>query len=132
MQMVRRGMVKGMEITSNASHFTPCEPCLQGKQTHNKIHKVTETCADVVLGHVFSDVCGKMGMCSHRGFEYFVTFTDDKSRKVFVTGLHKKSKVTCHLKAFIAYTEVETGQCLHILCSDRGGEYTGGGTWANT
>jgi hypothetical protein len=125
-QMVRKGMVKGMEITGNATCTTPCEPCLQGKQTHDEIHKATETCADVVLGCVFSDVCGKMGTCSHRGFEYFVTFTDDKSRKVFVAGLHKKSEVTCHLKAFIACVEVETGQCLRILCSDRGGEYMGG------
>jgi hypothetical protein len=125
-QMVRKGMVKGMEITGNAMHTTPCEPCLQGKQTHDEIHKATETHADVVLGRVFSDVCGKMGMCSHRGFEYFVTFTDDKSRKVFVAGLHKKSEVARHLKAFIARAEVETGQHLHILCSDGGGEYMGG------
>jgi hypothetical protein len=125
-QMVRKGMVKGMEITGNAMHTTPCEPCLQGKQTHDEIHKATESCADVVLGRIFSDVCGKMGTCSHRGFEYFVTFTDDKSCKVFVAGLHKKSEVTRHLKAFIARTEVETGQCLHILRSDGGGEYMGG------
>jgi hypothetical protein len=126
-QMVRKGMVKGMEITCNATHTTPCEPCLQGKQTCNEIHKATEMHADVVLGHVFSDVCGKMGTCSHRSFEYFVTFTDDKSRKVFVVGLHKKSEVARHLKAFITCTEVETGQRLHILRSDGGGEYTGGG-----
>jgi hypothetical protein len=125
-QMVRKGMVKGMEITGNVTRTTPCEPCLQGKQTCDEIHKATETHADVVLGRVFSDVCGKMGTCLHHGFEYFVTFTDDKSRKVFVAGLHKKSEVAHHLKAFIAHAEVEMGQCLHILRSDRGGEYTGG------
>jgi transposase InsO family protein len=62
---------------------------------------------------------------SHRGFEYFVTFTDDKSSKVFIVGLHQKSEVARHLKAFIARAKVETGQRLRILRSDGGGEYIG-------
>ena len=51
---------------------------------------------------------------------------DDKSCKVFIVGLRQKSKVTHHLKAFIARTEVETGHCLKVLRSNGGGEYTGG------
>jgi len=126
MRMVRKGMVKGMEINSSTSRTSPCEPCLKGKQTRAEIHKTTETRADIVLGRVFSDVCGKMSTRSHRGFEYFVTFTDDKSRKVFVEGLHQKSDVERHLKAFIARAEVETGQRIKVLRSDGGGEYIGG------
>jgi transposase InsO family protein len=126
-RMVKNGMVKGMEISGTATPTTPCEPCLKGKQTRAEIQKTTETRADTVLGRVFSDVCGKLATRSHRGFEYFVTFTDDKSRKVFVAGLHQKSEVARHLKAFIARTEVETGHRLKVLRSDGGGEYTGGG-----
>lgn len=55
-----------------------------------------------------------------------MTFTDDKSRKVVVEGLHLKSEVERHLKAFIARAEIETGQRVKVLRSDGGGEYTGG------
>jgi GAG-pre-integrase domain len=126
MCMVRKGMVKGMEISGSATTTTPCEPCLKGKQMCTEIQKITETHADVVLGRVFSNVCGKLATCSHHNYKYFVTFMDDKSHKVFIVGLHQKSEAACHLKAFIACTEVKTGQCLKILHSDGGGEYTGG------
>jgi hypothetical protein len=79
MRMVKKGMVKGMEISGSTSRTSPCEPCLKGKQTRTEIHKTTETRADIALGHIFSDVCGKLPTRSHRGFEYFVTFTDNKS-----------------------------------------------------
>ena len=114
-----------MEINGKAALSTPCEPCLKGKQTHAEIHKTTDTHANTVLGRVFSDVCGKLATRSHHGFEYFMTITDDKSHKVFVTGLHQKSKVVRHLKVFIARAELETGQRLKVLRSDGGGEYTG-------
>jgi transposase InsO family protein len=125
LRMVRKGMVKGMEITGTSTPPTPCEPCLKGKQTRAEIRRSTDSRADIILGRVFSDVCGKLPMRSHDGYEYFVTFIDDCSRKVFVAGLPLKSDVARHLKAFIARTEVETGQRLNVLRSDGGGEYTG-------
>ena len=92
-RMVKNGMVKGMEINGKATLSTSCKPCLKGKQTHAEIHKSTDMHTNTVLGHVFLDVCGKLATCSHRGFEYFMTITDDKSRKVFVAGLNQKSEV---------------------------------------
>ena len=119
-------MVKGMEISNKATPTTPCEPCLKGKQIHTEIQKTMEMCADTVLGHVFSNVHGKLATCSHHGFKYFVTFMDDKSCKVFIAGLHQKSEVMRHLKASIACTKVETRHRLKVLRSNEGGEYTGG------
>jgi hypothetical protein len=58
--MVHKGMVKGMEISGTSTHTMPCKPCLKGKQIHAEIQKHTETHAEVILGHVFSDVCGKL------------------------------------------------------------------------
>jgi len=64
-------------------------------------------------------------MCkSHKGFEYFVTWVDDKSHKVFINRLRAKSEVFEHFKVFIAQAELETGNQALMLCSDRGGEYT--------
>jgi hypothetical protein len=91
--MVRKGMVRGMEITNDSTCTPHCEPCLKGKQTLTKIRKATETRANNVLGRIFSDVCGKLPTKSIEGYEYFVMFTDDKSHNVQVFGLKHKS---CH------------------------------------
>ncbi len=125
LQMAHKGMVKGMAISGTSTCTSPCEPCLKGKQTQAEIQKHTETHANTVLGCVFSDVCGKLPTHSHKGFDYFMTFIDDKSCKVFIASLHRKSDVTQHLKALITCVKVETGQRVKILCSDGGSKYTG-------
>ena len=125
MRMVRRGMVRGMEIVGSSSQPTPCEPCLKGKQTRSEILKHTEMRSDTVLGCIFSNVCGKLPTRSHVGYEYFATFVDDKSRKVFVVGLKHKSDVARNLKDFIAHAETQTGERVKVLRSDGGGEYIG-------
>ena len=125
MRMMKRGMVRGMEIVGGSSKAAPCEPCLKGKQTRSEILKHTETRSDTVLGRVFSDVCRKLPTRSHVGYEYFATFVDDKSRKVFVVGLKHKSDVAKNLKDFIAHAETQTGERVKILRSDGGGEYIG-------
>jgi transposase InsO family protein len=123
--MTEENMVTGMEVMKSDPPSTPCEPCVKGKQTRSEIAKTTETRADTVLGRIFSDVCGRMTR-SHEGYEYFVTWTDDKSRKVFVNGLKAKSDVAEHLKVFIARAENETGRRVAALRSDGGGEYLAG------
>jgi hypothetical protein len=60
----------------------------------------------------------------HQGFEYFVTWIDDKLHKVTVHRLCQKSKVEEALKVFVSGAKVETGMTAQILCSDGGGEYT--------
>ena len=116
-----------MVITSNSSPSSHIyEPCIKGKQTRAKIQKKTDTCANLVLGHVFSDVCTLFSSCSRQGFLYFITWIDDKSCKVFVNAMKEKSEVAQHLRTFIASVELKTGQKLKVLRSDGGGEYTAG------
>ena len=100
--MARKGMTKGMEIIGgNNPSFHICEPCIKGKQICAEIHRETDTCADVVLSHIFSDVCILFTTCSYQGFLYFVTWINDKSCKVFVDAMKEKSEVVKHLHAFI-------------------------------
>jgi hypothetical protein len=125
LDMTKKGMVRGMEIIGTSSHTpNPCEACLKGKQTRAEIQKSTESRAAETLGRIFSDVCGPLPTCSHRGFSYFVTWIDDASCKVFVAGMREKSEVFSHLKAFVTRAELGTGMSLKILRSDGGGEYT--------
>jgi hypothetical protein len=121
--MVRKGMVKGMDIVGSHSPPDTCEACLKGKQTRAEINKTTESRAADILGRVFSDLCRKLPTRSHQGFEYFVTWIDDASPKVFVTGLREKSEVAEHLKSFVARVELDTGKRLKVLRTDGGGEY---------
>lgn len=123
-RMVKKGMVRGMEITGGI-HPDTCEPCIKGKHMRSEISKHTETRSETILGRIFSDVCGKLPTRSHQGYEYFATFVDDKSRKVHVAGLKRKSDVAQNLKDFVACAENETGQSVKILRSDGGGEYIG-------
>ena len=120
--MHTKNLVTGMQITQGTTLATPCEPCLKGKQMCAEIHKTTGTQSDVVLSRIFSDVCGHMTK-SHENYEYFVTWIDDKSRKVFVNGVKLKSEVVGCLKVFVKRVEVETNHCVVSLCSDRGGKY---------
>jgi GAG-pre-integrase domain/Integrase core domain len=124
--MAKKGMVKGMEITGRNMPTSLCKPCLKGKQTHTKIQKTTEMYTDVVLGHIHSDLYGKLLMQLHQGYLYFVTWIDNKSHKVYVAGLHEKSNVLGPLKAFIIQAQVETGQHVNTLHTDGGGEYIRG------
>jgi hypothetical protein len=114
-----------MTIEGALDVTTICEPCLAGKQSRIDIAKSTSTRATEVLGRVFSDICGKLPTRSRERFEYFATFTDDKSRKVYVAGLKLKSNLLHRLKVFVARVERETGKALKVLRSDGGGEYTG-------
>jgi hypothetical protein len=67
-----------------------------------------------------------MSTQSHQGFEYFVTWVDNNSCKVFVHGLQQKLDVEQASKAFILHAKVETGMPVQALHSDGGGEYTAG------
>jgi len=42
---------------------------------------------------MFLDICGKLPTASHQGYKYFITFTDDCSKKVFMARLREKSEV---------------------------------------
>jgi len=122
--MADEELVTGMMISDREPCAQLCEPCLKGKQTCEKIHKTTSTHSEHVLGHIFSDMCGPLPTQSHRGYKYFVTFTDDKSHWVSIAPLKEKSEVGHHLKTFITKAELETGLKVKALRSDGGGEYT--------
>jgi len=99
--MLKKGLVKGMEITGGKKLPSPCEPCLKGKQTRAEIQKATNMCAGTVLERISLDVCRKLSTKSHQGYKYFVTWIDDKSRKTFIMGMRNKSEALQHLKALI-------------------------------
>ena len=55
---------------------------------------------------------------------YFLTFTDDFSRKTWICFLKRKPKVFNCFKDFKAIVEKQSGYMIRTVRSDQGGEYT--------
>ena len=76
---------------------------------------------------VHTDLWGPSPMESLGGSQYYITFIDDSSRKVWVYFLKLKSDVFEVFKKWKVIVETETGLKLKCLRSDNKGEYEDGG-----
>ncbi|MCR4790616.1 MAG: DDE-type integrase/transposase/recombinase, partial [Treponemataceae bacterium] len=99
-----------------------CESCLMGKMTKSPFSGHGERASEL-LELVHTDVCGPMSTQARDGYSYFITFTDDLSRFGFVYLMKHKSEAFDKFKEYQSMVEKQTGKCIKILRSDRGGEY---------
>ena len=72
---------------------------------------------------IHSDVFGKIGTPSLSGGEYFITFTDDYTRHVWVYILKNKSEVFPKFLEWKALVENSSGRRMKTFRMDNGGEY---------
>jgi hypothetical protein len=86
-----------------------CESCILGKQKRVSFKKAGRAPAKEKLELVHTDVWGPASVSSIGGKQYFVTFIDDHSRKVWVYFLRHKSDVFEAFKKWKAMVENETG-----------------------
>ena len=79
-----------------------------------------------VLELIHSDLCGPMSSSSLTGFEYYITFIDDFSRKTWIYFLRSKrsKEVLLRFQEFKALVENQIGKKIKVLQLDNGGEYT--------
>ena len=84
----------------------------------------SETKTKGVLELIHSDVCGPVSSTSLSGFEYYITFIEDFSRKNWIYFLKEKSEVFEKFKEFKALIENLSEKKIKTLRSDNGGEYT--------
>ena len=61
------------------------------------------------------------------GYDYYVIFIDDYSRRTWIYFLKTKGEAFSRFKDFKAVVEKQTGRKIQVLRSDNGGEYTNGG-----
>ena len=73
-----------------------------------------------------SDIWGLVRTPSKGGAQYFISFNDDYSRKVWVYFLKKKSEVFAKFKIWKAKVENQTGRKIKCLRTDNGIEYRDG------
>ena len=85
-------------------HEGICKECAKGKNIKNPFSK-SETKTKGTLELIHSDVCGPMPSTSLSGYEYYVTFIDDYSRKTWIYFLKTKDEVFGKFKEFKALIE---------------------------
>jgi hypothetical protein len=115
-------MVKGLPDVKELED--KCTDCLSGKQHRETIPKQANWRASQKLELIHSDVCGPINPKSNGGNRYFITFTNDYSRKTWVYFLQEKSCVFEIFKKFKSLVENESGCLIQCLRTDRGGEFT--------
>ena len=100
-----------------------CEECTKGKQ-HCESFPHTQTWrASQILQLVHSDLCGPVNPTSTSGKRYFITFTDDYSRKTWVYFLHEKSEALITFQRFKARVEKMIECFIKSIHTDHGGEF---------
>ena len=84
-----------------------CTDCLAGKQNRTSFRARPPMRGKAVPELVHTDGC-QVDMKSHEGSQYFVTFNDDLSRKLWASPLKTKDQVLFVFKEFHARVERET------------------------
>ena len=97
--------------------------CAKGKNTKNLFPK-SETKAKGTQELIHSDVCGPISSTYLSGFEYYITFIDEYSRKTWINFLKAKSEVFEQFEEFKSLIENLSDKRIKTLRLDNGGEYT--------
>jgi transposase InsO family protein len=107
----------------NVEHQEVCKGCALGKYTKTAFPS-SNSRATGILDLIHTNVCGPMSSASLSGFLYYVTFTDDFSRKSCIFFMKTKGQVFKRFQEFKALVENQTGKKIKVLRSNNGGEHT--------
>jgi hypothetical protein len=108
--MLNNDIVKGMNILPGSKEpSSVCKSCIEGKHMQTPIPKETSTCADTILGCVFSNVWGPAPTATPLKEQYFILFINDKTCYITVSLIKKKSDTFTKYKAFVAHANVGNG-----------------------
>jgi hypothetical protein len=100
-----------------------CDGCVLGKQHRKPFPQIAKFRAASGLELVHADLCGQITPKSLGGASYFLLVVDDSSRFMWVELLKTKDQALDCFKKIKARAEVEAGNRLKALRTDRGGEF---------
>jgi len=123
--MVETGMVTGWDVSVDqfkSLKDVVCETCVLGKHSRDSFGaSTTKTSRRLELVHM--DVLGPIEDKSLGGRRYAATFLDDFSGMSVVVPLEYKSDVPDAVRRVVHFLELQTGDKLRAVRTDRGGEY---------
>ena len=111
--------LKGIYKSTEEHH---CEACVLAK-SKRKPFKSREHNEEQTEGLIHSDIEGPMQNYTYQQERYFLTVTDNNTRKIFVKLLKYKSDAIQGLKDIITMMNTQGKSKVKILRSDGGGEY---------
>ena len=104
------------------NHEVVCKGCAEGKHTRGPFPTSFTKTFDV-LQLIHSELSDMFPVTSLGGCSYYMTFTDDFSRKTWIYFLKKKDEAFMWFRTFKALVENMTGKKIKILRTDNGTEY---------
>ena len=117
--LVSKGYLKKEEI----GELGFCEGCVMGKAHKQKFPKAKHT-TEGVLDYIHSDLWGSPNTVSSlSGAKYFLTFTDDYSKKVWIYFLKAKTEVFDYFAEWKLLMENQTGRKIKCIRTDNGLEF---------
>ena len=120
-ELARKGYVRG--LTDDIATLDQCHGCRMGKSTKMPCKKLDVKQSEEILELLHSDLCGPMPIASEGGSRYFMTITDDYTRKIGVLFLKSKDEAPNKIKEYIDQLENEKGEKVKRFRSDNGLEY---------
>jgi len=121
LRMLRETMTGVPKLSTE--HDDVSRGCVLGKYAKATFPR-SDSRSDAVLQLIHSDICNPMSTRSLRGYEYFVTFINDHSRKTWIYFLKTKGEVFNCFQEFKALVQNTMGKKIKVLRMDNGGEYT--------
>ena len=118
LKLYQGGLIHSFDLES----FETCESCLLGKMIKAPSTGHSER-ASALLGLIHIDICGPISSIARRGYQYFITFTDDFSRYGYIYLMRHKSESFENFKLFKNEVHNQLGKNIKTLRSDRGGKY---------
>ena len=115
LELHKRNLLKGMKTCK----LDFCKYCVYGK-LHRVSFKTGSHTSKGILDYIHSDVLGPVSVSSHSGAQYFVSFIDDYSRKVWIYFMKHKSDVFDIFKKWKAQVEKQTSKKIKYLRIDNG------------
>jgi hypothetical protein len=117
------GLADGLFLPKDCGiHEDICHGCAYGKM-QRKSFTIGRSRAAYIGQLIHSDFCGPMQTPSLTGARYFLLFTDDHSAWRQVYFLRQKSETPDRFKEYVTLLRSETGNFVHALRTDNGGEY---------
>lgn len=114
-------MVHGLPSTRIPQEV--CENCFISKQPITSFSSFTSSRSTAILHFANLDVFGPFEVISLGGNNYFVSFVDEFSRKVWIYLLKAKSEAFSFFKSFKSMVEKQYGKFIKVLRIDGGGEF---------
>jgi len=118
MEISKKKLVTGMDKV-DFSNKDPCKTCMMSKIhvkpfPHESKNRVKEL---LQLLHTYA--CGPFRTSSLGGSKFFLTFIDDKSRRIFVYFMKRNDEVFEKFVEFKKMAERQTGKMLKCIRIDR-------------